>query len=37
MTDVEADVHRNSVERIFSRLGETGTTAEIVDLLNKTR
>ena len=37
MTDLDADTHRNSVERIFPRLGETGTTAEIVELLAKTR
>jgi nicotinamidase-related amidase len=35
MTDVDAETHRNSVERIFPRLGETGTTAEIIDLLVK--
>jgi nicotinamidase-related amidase len=33
MTDMNADVHTNSVTRIFPKLGETGTTAEIVDLL----
>jgi nicotinamidase-related amidase len=33
MADMDADVHRNSVERIFPRLGETGTTAEILALL----
>lgn len=32
ITDLDADVH-NSVTRIFPKLGETGTTAEIVDLL----
>ncbi|WP_435228988.1 hydrolase [Streptomyces sp. Tue6028] len=37
MADMNADSHRNSVERIFPRLGETGTTAEIVELLAKTR
>ncbi|MEV4760108.1 hydrolase [Micromonospora sp. NPDC049559] len=37
MTDLDADAHRNSVERIFPRLGETGTTADILDLLDKTR
>jgi nicotinamidase-related amidase len=37
MTDVDAEAHRNSVERIFPRLGETGTTAEILELLEKTR
>ncbi|MEU0149405.1 isochorismatase family protein [Streptomyces sp. NPDC006288] len=33
VTDMDADAHRNSVERIFPRLGETGTTDEIVELL----
>jgi hypothetical protein len=28
-----ADAHTNSIERIFPRLGETGTTAEILALL----
>ncbi|MFC7589731.1 hypothetical protein ACFQYP_43100 [Nonomuraea antimicrobica] len=36
MTDLDADAHRNSVEKIFPRLGETGTTAEILDLLART-
>jgi nicotinamidase-related amidase len=34
MTDMNADAHTNSIERIFPRLGETGTTKEIIDLLN---
>jgi nicotinamidase-related amidase len=33
MTDTNADAHGNSVARIFPKLGETGTTAEIVGLL----
>lgn len=33
MTDMSADAHTNSVTRIFPRLGETGTTKEIIDLL----
>ncbi|HEX6500476.1 MAG TPA: hydrolase [Micromonosporaceae bacterium] len=37
MTDMDAEQHRNAVERIFPRLGETGTTREVVDLLTKTR
>jgi nicotinamidase-related amidase len=37
MTDINADAHANSVERIFPMLGELGTTAEIVELLGKTR
>jgi nicotinamidase-related amidase len=34
MTDPNPDAHVNSVTRIFPRLGETGTTAEILSLLN---
>jgi hypothetical protein len=37
MSDRNADAHRNSIERVFPRLGETGTTAEILELLAKTR
>src|SRR5262249_26358813 len=33
MTDRDAEAHRGSVERIFPRLGETGTTDEILRLL----
>ena len=33
MTDPNPDAHVNSVTRIFPRLGETGTTAEIIALL----
>lgn len=33
MTDLSADAHENSLTRIFPRLGETGTTAEILALL----
>jgi nicotinamidase-related amidase len=33
MTDMSADAHENSLTRIFPRLGETGTTAEIIALL----
>jgi nicotinamidase-related amidase len=35
MTDASTEAHDNSVTRIFPRLGETGTTAEIVALLDK--
>lgn len=35
MTDLNAEAHENSVTRIFPRLGETGTTEEIVGLLAK--
>jgi nicotinamidase-related amidase len=34
MTDMSADAHDNTVARIFPRLGETGTTAEIIALLD---
>lgn len=37
MTDLNPDAHINSITRIFPRLGETGTTEEIIDLLDKTR
>jgi len=37
MTDMNADAHYNSITRIFPRLGETGTTEEIIDLLKKGR
>jgi nicotinamidase-related amidase len=37
MTDMNADIHENSVTRIFPGIGETGTTAEILDLLASTR
>jgi nicotinamidase-related amidase len=33
MTDMNAEVHENSVLRIFPGIGETGTTQEILDLL----
>ena len=37
MTDMSAEIHDNSVQRIFPGLGETGTTAEILALLASTR
>ncbi|AGS73356.1 hydrolase [Streptomyces collinus] len=36
MADSDPEAHRGSVERIFPRLGESGTTAEILELLAKT-
>ncbi len=33
MTDMNADAHENSLKRVFPRLGESGTTAEILQLL----
>ncbi|MFL9920004.1 isochorismatase family protein [Paraburkholderia fungorum] len=37
MTDLNADAHTNSIARIFPRLGETGTTQDVLDLLEKSR
>lgn len=34
MTDLRAEAHANSIERIFPRLGETGTADEILALLD---
>jgi nicotinamidase-related amidase len=36
MTDLDAEAHYNTLERIFPKLGETGTTAEILTLLEQT-
>ncbi len=35
MTDTNADAHENSITRIFPRLGETGTTDQIIALLGQ--
>jgi nicotinamidase-related amidase len=35
MTDLRADAHEWSVTRVFPRIGETGTTQDIIDLLEK--
>jgi nicotinamidase-related amidase len=37
MSDPDADAHRHSVERVFPKLGETATTAEITDMTEATR
>jgi nicotinamidase-related amidase len=37
MTDMSREAHDNSLARIFPRLGETGTTAEIIALLDQAR
>lgn len=37
MTDLNPDAHLNSTARIFPRLGETGTTADILALLERSR
>jgi hypothetical protein len=34
MTDTNPDAHANSIARIFPRLGETGTSQEIIELLD---
>ncbi|HVY87757.1 MAG TPA: isochorismatase family cysteine hydrolase [Hyphomonadaceae bacterium] len=34
MTDMSAEAHTNSITRIFPRLGETGTSQQVIDLLN---
>jgi nicotinamidase-related amidase len=37
MSDMSADAHTNSITRIFPRLGETGTTQEVLALLDNIR
>jgi len=37
MGDPDPEAHRHSVERVFPKLGETATTAEVVDLVEATR
>ncbi len=37
MGDPDADAHRHSVERVFPKLGETATTAEVLDMVEATR
>jgi len=34
MTDRNPDAHRNGIENIFPRLGETDTTNNVLKLLN---
>jgi nicotinamidase-related amidase len=36
MTDTNADAHINSITRVFPRLGETGMTLEIINMLDNT-
>jgi nicotinamidase-related amidase len=36
MSDLDAVSHAHSIGRIFPRLGETGTSAEVLELLAKT-
>jgi nicotinamidase-related amidase len=35
MTDMNLDAHNNTLARIFPRIGETGTTQEVLDLLEQ--
>jgi hypothetical protein len=37
MTDTDPYAHTNSNEHIFPKLGETATTAEILDMVAMTR
>ncbi|WP_442788352.1 isochorismatase family protein [Amycolatopsis sp. NBC_01286] len=37
MTDPDAVAHRHSVERVFPKLGETATTAEVIGMVEATR
>jgi nicotinamidase-related amidase len=37
MTDTNLDAHTNSIARIFPKLGETGTTQDIIDLFDNGR
>jgi nicotinamidase-related amidase len=37
MSDPDADSHRHSVERVFPKIGETATTAEVIDKVEATR
>lgn len=37
MTDMAIEAHENSMTRIFPRLGELGTTQEIIATLNQAR
>ena len=35
MADRDADSHRHSIERVFPKLGETATSTEIIDVLDR--
>ncbi|MFA3842086.1 isochorismatase family protein [Streptomyces sp. NPDC056910] len=37
MTDMDPEAHRNSLERVFPKLGETGSTAEVAALVQSSR
>ncbi|MFJ6837079.1 cysteine hydrolase family protein [Streptomyces sp. NPDC091209] len=37
MSDPDRDAHRHTIERVFPKLGETATTAEVIDMIEATR
>ncbi|MFE4856819.1 isochorismatase family protein [Streptomyces sp. NPDC056670] len=37
MSDPDTEAHRHSIARVFPKLGETATTAEVLDMLGATR
>ena len=37
MSDPDAESHQHSVERVFPKLGETATTAEVINMVEATR
>ena len=37
MTDIDAAAHANSIERVFPKLGETGSVDEIIELTGRSR
>jgi hypothetical protein len=37
MADRDPELHANSIQRVFPRLGETATTDDILAMLDKTR
>jgi hypothetical protein len=36
-SDPDADSHRHSIERVFPKIDETATTAEVIDTVEATR
>jgi len=34
MTDMDPEAHQNSVTRVFPKMSETGTTRQLLDLIN---
>jgi hypothetical protein len=36
MSDLDAAGHEHTLSRVFPRLGESGTTSEVLELLQKT-